>query len=304
MQIYDIPIDSAQQETTSHGSFDFPMAVYETVLRKNVLGFVSWHWHREFQFCLVTAGQVEFYVQRQQTILSSGQGLFINSNVLHMARPLTGDAAYCCIDVLPSLLGSFSGSVLDVALVTPLSADSAVTLMPFPGDTQESLAALSLLQRLRQLWREKPVGYPLAAVGMLMELLQIILADRSAAPLAGPEDLSRLQNVLRYIDLHYAEKITLSDCAARAILSPSEFCRQFKSIMHNTLTGYIRQVRLQKSAAMLLHSPETSISQIAYASGFSTTSYFISEFRKATGLTPHAYRQHRTLPRSSEDHFL
>ena len=101
MQIYDIPIDSSRQETTAHGTFDFPMAVYETVLRRNILGFVSWHWHREFQFCLVTAGTVTFWVQGQQPVLSEGQGLFINSNVLHMARPDTPDAAYCCIDILP-----------------------------------------------------------------------------------------------------------------------------------------------------------------------------------------------------------
>lgn len=87
MQIYDIPIDSSRQETTAHGTFDFPMAVYETVLRRNILGFVSWHWHREFQFCLVTAGTVTFWVQGQQPVLSEGQGLFINSNVLHLRGP-------------------------------------------------------------------------------------------------------------------------------------------------------------------------------------------------------------------------
>ena len=86
MQIYDIPIDSSGQETTAHGTFDFPLAVYETVLNRNILGFVSWHWHREFQFCLVTAGTVAFWVQGQQLVLTEGQGLFINSNILHMVR--------------------------------------------------------------------------------------------------------------------------------------------------------------------------------------------------------------------------
>ncbi len=120
MQIYDIPIDSTRQETTAHGTFDFPLAVYETILSKNILGFVSWHWHREFQFCLVTAGTVAFWVQGRQLTLPAGQGLFINSNVLHMAKPETPDAAYCCIDILPSLLCGFPGSLLDVSLVTPL----------------------------------------------------------------------------------------------------------------------------------------------------------------------------------------
>ena len=291
MQIYDIPIDSSRRETTAHGTFDFPMAVYETVLRRNILGFVSWHWHREFQFCLVTAGTVTFWVQGQQLVLSEGQGLFINSNVLHMAKPETPDAAYCCIDILPSLLCGFPGSVLDVSLITPLSADASVPLFLFSGETPESREALALLERIHQLSHRKTTGYPLMVTGLLMELLGRMLSMLDTAPAAPKEDMSRLRSVLQFIDQHYAEHITLSQCADLAGLSSSEFCRQFKRVMHCTLTTYIRQVRLQKSAAELLLHPEKSVSQIAYETGFSTTSYFISQFRAATGMTPGAYRQ-------------
>lgn len=294
MQIYDIPIDSTRQETTAHGTFDFPLAVYETILSKNILGFVSWHWHREFQFCLVTTGTVAFWVQGRQLTLPAGQGLFINSNVLHMAKPETPDAAYCCIDILPSLLCGFPGSLLDVSLITPLSADASLPLFRFSGETLESREALALLEKIRQLSHRKTTGYPLMVTGLLMELLGRMLSMLDAAPAAPKEDMSRLRSVLQFIDQHYTEHITLSQCADLAGLSDSEFCRQFKRAMHCTLTGYIRQVRLQKSAAELLLHPEKSISQIAYATGFSTTSYFISQFRAATGKTPLAYRQERS----------
>lgn len=294
MQIYDIPIDSTRQETTAHGTFDFPLAVYETILSKNILGFVSWHWHREFQFCLVTTGTVAFWVQGRQLTLPAGQGLFINSNVLHMAKPETPDAAYCCIDILPSLLCGFPGSLLDVSLVTPLSADASLPLFRFSGETLESREALALLEKIRQLSHRKTTGYPLMVTGLLMELLGRMLSMLDAAPAAPKEDMSRLRSVLQFIDRHYMEHLTLGQCAQRSGLSDSEFCRQFKRAMHCTLTGYIRQVRLQKSAAELLLHPEKSISQIAYATGFSTTSYFISQFRAATGMTPLAYRQERS----------
>ena len=97
------------------------------------------------------------------------------------------------------------------------------------------------------------------------------------------------------------ERLTLARCAGLAGLSASEFCRQFKRVMHCTLTSYIRQVRLQKSAAALLLHPEKTVSQIAYETGFSTTSYFISQFRAATGMTPLAYRQTRHNTGSESD---
>lgn len=301
MQIYDIPIDSSGQETTAHGTFDFPLAVYETVLAKNILGFVSWHWHREFQFCLVTAGTVAFWVQGQQLVLTQGQGLFINSNVLHMAQPNTPDAAYCCIDILPSLLCGFPGSRLDVSLVTPLSADSSVPLFCFSGKTAETQAILALLERIRQLSHQSSINYPMTVTGLLMEVLGQMISLLHTAPQAPSEDMSRLRTVLQFIDQHHMERLTLAQCAQLAGLSASEFCRQFKRVMHCTLTTYIRQVRLQKSAAELLLHPEKSVSQVAYETGFSTTSYFISQFRAATGMTPLAYRLSRKGTVNSAD---
>lgn len=301
MQIYDIPIDSSGQETTAHGTFDFPLAVYETVLNRNILGFVSWHWHREFQFCLVTAGTVAFWVQGQQLVLTEGQGLFINSNILHMAQPDTPDAAYCCIDILPALLCGFPGSRLDVSLITPLSADSALPMLCFSGKSPETQAILARLKEIRQLSQQPAPSYPLLITGLLMEIMGQMIAIQDTSPQVPSKDMSRLRTVLQFIDQHYMECLTLAQCARLAGLSASEFCRQFKRVMHCTLTSYIRQVRLQKSAAALLLHPEKSVSQIAYETGFSTTSYFISQFRAATGMTPLAYRQTRRNTSSGFD---
>ena len=37
MQIYDIDINENKMETTSHKTDDFPVAIYETILKKNIL---------------------------------------------------------------------------------------------------------------------------------------------------------------------------------------------------------------------------------------------------------------------------
>ena len=45
MQLRQIPINRQGMETTSHGAYAFPLAVYETQLDRCALGFVDWHWH-------------------------------------------------------------------------------------------------------------------------------------------------------------------------------------------------------------------------------------------------------------------
>ena len=117
MQIYDININENQMETTYHGTFEFPLAVYETVLSKNILGFVDWHWHNEIQFCFVISGKVKFTVNGFSAEIGTNDGIFINSGVLHTAKPITKDASYVCIDASPSIIKSFEGSAVNIKYI-------------------------------------------------------------------------------------------------------------------------------------------------------------------------------------------
>ena len=75
MQVYSIPINSDQREITHHGTSEFPIAVYETDLEKNVLGYVPWHWHEEIQFCYVVGERVCFHINHQKVVLEKDQGI-------------------------------------------------------------------------------------------------------------------------------------------------------------------------------------------------------------------------------------
>ena len=112
MQVYDIHLNKQRREETRHGSFALPLAVYTTVIRRNVLGFVNWHWHEELQFCLVTRGAVEFHVSETVLSLSPGQGIFINAGQLHMARDGDGQGAYLCLDFHPRLIAGTAGGAV------------------------------------------------------------------------------------------------------------------------------------------------------------------------------------------------
>ena len=113
MQVYDIHLNKQRREETRHGSFALPLAVYTTVIRRHVLGFVNWHWHEELQFCLVTRGAVEFHVSETVLSLSPGQGIFINAGQLHMARDGDGQGAYLCLDFHPRLIAGTAGGAVE-----------------------------------------------------------------------------------------------------------------------------------------------------------------------------------------------
>lgn len=117
MQLENIPIDSKLHELSVHGTYEFPFAVYHDQLDKNLIGFVNLHWHEEIQFSYVEKGEIEFIVDNKSYILNEHQCLFINSERLHMARPVSRpDSTFICINIHPRFFSSFSGSRMSLHL--------------------------------------------------------------------------------------------------------------------------------------------------------------------------------------------
>lgn len=293
MQVLDIPIDQNQMETTSHGSFSFPLAVYESVLSKNVLGFINWHWHEEIQFCFVTAGAVAFLVNEGQYLLRPGEGMFVNSGYLHMARPAGGpDSAYLCLDVSPRLLASFPGSVFDQVYVSPYLKDPAMAHLPLSPEVNWQSDILSCVTRVYRLYERREFGYEWEVSALLGRMWRTLLEHRAGISQGGQQVQSNaaVQAILTYLHQHYAEHITLDQLARAVLFSPSECCRLFKKVTGGTIFSYLQSYRLAQGARLLRHSA-LSVSQIAYETGFCGTSYFIEVFKGKFGVTPNRFRK-------------
>ncbi|WP_320128966.1 helix-turn-helix transcriptional regulator [uncultured Sphaerochaeta sp.] len=93
-----------------------------------------------------------------------------------------------------------------------------------------------------------------------------------------------------YVMAHYTDlNLNVDVLADRYRYSSSYFARIFKSINGLYINDYIRQVRIMK-AKELLQNSDLTINEIAVATGFTTSNYFYSIFKKETGLTPATYR--------------
>lgn len=288
MQVYNININENKMETTSHGTDEFPIAIYETVLKRNILGFVDWHWHSELQFCFITSGRVQFTVNSFSAILEKDSVIFINSGIMHTSRPLTEDAAYVCIDASPSLIGGFNGSIMEKKYILPFIDDPSMLYEVFENGGQ----MLDWLHKIYDINKEKPFGYEMETSALLILCWKELLQNRiSSQPAVENEAYIRLKQILKYIHDHYSEKISLAELSNEVHLCPSECCRYFKKKMNRTIFEYINDYRLIQSTQPLINRPDMSISQIAYEYGFGSTSYYIEKFKNKTGVTPLSYRR-------------
>lgn len=103
-----------------------------------------------------------------------------------------------------------------------------------------------------------------------------------------PDD--RIQDVLVFMNRHYAENIEITTLARLVSLSPSRLSHLFKEQMGQTITERLSQIRLRRAASML-HSTSMQVTDIAFAVGFNSLSFFTRKFNREYGVTPTRYRK-------------
>ena len=109
------------------------------------------------------------------------------------------------------------------------------------------------------------------------------------SPRVDVVDFSRFNRISTYLMSNFSKKITLDEIAAEASLSPTAFCRYFKSRTNKTFVGFLNEIRIG-NACRLLMEREKSASEICYESGFNNLTNFNIQFRKIKGLTPLQYQ--------------
>ncbi len=95
--------------------------------------------------------------------------------------------------------------------------------------------------------------------------------------------------MMRYVQAHFSEKISVSSNAASIPISERECYRLFQNSMGITPIEYLISVRLQNAQSLLMNTNK-SILDIALETGFGSSSYFGKIFRSHHRLTPAQYR--------------
>jgi AraC-like DNA-binding protein len=100
--------------------------------------------------------------------------------------------------------------------------------------------------------------------------------------------------ITSYLQENLALDTSLSELAALVHLSPGHFLRAFKKATGSSPVRYRMTLRLKK-ACLLLSTTSLSITEIAIALGFSSTSHFSMTFTKKIGKNPSLYRAEQRL---------
>jgi two-component system, response regulator YesN len=98
-----------------------------------------------------------------------------------------------------------------------------------------------------------------------------------------------IANALVYINIHYAQDISLDMVATHVRKSKNYFSYLFKKELDISFVEYLSKYRVEK-AKQLLETTDFATYQISEMVGFNDYKYFSTVFRKIEGVPPTAYR--------------
>ena len=125
---------------------------------------------------------------------------------------------------------------------------------------------------------------------MLLSPLASRPRPRGSAGSAGQSQVRRAEALIELINRHHAEPLSIGRLAKMAGVHPSTAAAAFRSVLGISLNEYIVRYRLAQAMHRLADTTDP-ILDIAFSSGFGSTSRFYDVFKRRTGRTPSQFRQ-------------
>ena len=256
------------------------------------------HYHSYIELINCLRGVFRVVLNNQKYEFLTGDLLVINSNEVHSIDCISeGGGRYIVLRFEPELLYDSSLDIFEVKYVLPFTMNDMTPQKIFPHSEICATDIPRLMYDALKEFDDRKSGFELALRSDIYRIFVWILRYWNNNGIHLPrtssmtsEHIQNMQVVLEYISNHYSEEISAESMARLANMSYSYFSRIFKQIMNKSFNDYLNFVRITE-AEKLLTSTDRNITEIAYATGFSSSSYFIKIFDKYKGMSPSRFRK-------------
>lgn len=283
------------QELVPRNAADFPVYTCYEDLTLHPGSYVPWHWHPDVELCWFMQGGIRLCTSNHTFTIQAGEGIFINSNVLHYKELIPGPAPQALEQVFdPQMISGFPRSLFDIKYVAPIIECRELEALHLKPSNSRHRNILELLRHSYDAADRAEPGYEFtvrndlsSAWFLLFQEAKPILSSRKPVPSQSEE---RIKQMMLFIHAHYAEKISLGQIAEAASVSEREALRCFSQNLNTTPFTYLLEYRTRRAASELQET-NRSVTDIAYDCGFGGTSYFGKIFKKFMHCTPSEYRE-------------
>lgn len=160
--------------------------------------------------------------------------------------------------------------------------------LTFSGSDQARIESVihALLREYGQRQRAREVLLTARLAELFVDIVRFCSDERHARS----RDLVVLQSILQYMSDNCGGALSIPSIARKHGLSQKSLERLFLRSVQTTPVSYLRDLRL-RTAAERIRSGQSSITDIAFACGFSDSNHFAKLFRRKYGISPRSFRR-------------
>jgi AraC-like DNA-binding protein len=243
------------------------------------------HWHEDVEFVLVTHGQLQYNINGKCVTLGEGQGVFVNSRQMHHGFSV-GKNVCECITIIFSTSLICPNDNFQFKYINPVTNNKNLEYMLLSDELFDKLLSVYDVYS-----KEADCIFELQS--LFYGIWSVIYANMPTADVDvtpnREHNESSLKEMIAFIHMNYAHKLTLADISSAGKVCRSKCCNLFKEYLHQTPTDYLTVHRLRKAVVLLANKSEP-MSEVAANAGFTGASYFAEIFRRHYNCTPSEYR--------------
>lgn len=260
------------------------------------------HRHKETQVTYIIEGKGTLLAGNMMHQFAPGDVFIIGANQPHVFK---SDATYFQKENNLSIhslsiyfnLAGFLTTLLEFPEMSTIKKfiDATIHGMKAPKENQ-----LALAENIKNI-ANNTLGYRLSAFIDMLQTMSTLkdwkyLSSQSFEhPITDYEGL-RMNDIYQYTMANYSEEISLEEIASIIHLTPQSFCRYFKKHTLKTYTSFLNEVRINEACKKFMANDFSSISAIAYQTGFNNVSTFNRVFKSIIGKPPRDYMNELRSP--------
>lgn len=270
-------------------------SMYEVVETGDVLPFdvslhsvnyVPSHWHNSVEIIFVLRGTLEVTANGLRRRLAEGDVLLINDCRVHEVIGLDMNIIATFLIPMAYLKENVRG--IEQVQFECDSGSADKERKPALERIRQYLAEMVQLNHKKDELYEMELQVRMISVFSIL-MKQFKLPDRGKG--INEKYMDRLLRIIRYIDDHYKEPITLQAIARQEFLTVPYLSKFFRENIGLNFQSYLTSIRLKHSVEDLLRHEDAPIADIALSHGFPNAKSFYAAFKNKYRITPHEYRK-------------
>ncbi len=259
-------------------------------LRDNREVKLDHHYHEFDKIVLQLGGRVTYNIEGKSYLLQPMDILLVSRNLIHLPVIDTSEVyERMVLWISRDFLSRFSSEGSDLASCFDLTARRQFHLFRPRGEDRNRYRELfDAVKAARSDGFASDLLTDTCVLQLMIALNRDLLTETTPVETSSYRFDAKMEEVTDYIRSHLEEDLTIEHLAGRFYLSRYHLMHRFKEIYGCTVQQYIRQKRLQRSAALIREG--VPVLKAAEDSGFGDYSVFLRAFRAAYGKSPRDWK--------------